>query len=118
MMFDFDAFTLRAKLAYRRCGGSLYSLNDALAVFRYYFDTYEMIMETAHPMISIAQIAGIIEKMPFILDTSAKTCDIMAEDYKLIIDQHFITEYKNCDYNINHFFSGKIRDLRYFEVLY
>ena len=121
MLFDFDRFVISAKLAYRRCGSCAYTLEETLQVFRYYFETYEMIFDTAHPMISIAQIARIMDCMPFVLedgDNSRSTIDISPEDYEAIIDQHFITKYRQCDYNINHFFSGQIRDLRFYEVLY
>ena len=122
MLFDFDRFTIAAKLAYRRNGCSSYSLDDVLQVFLYYFETYEMIFDTAHPMISIPQIAKIIEKMPVVLEddeNSSSLTDISPEDYEAIIDQHFVTKYKRgCDYNINHFFSGQIRNLRYYETLY
>ena len=112
-MFDFERFIIAARLAYRRCSSSAYSLEEVLQVFRYYFETYELIFGEAHPMISIDQIARIITKMPFISDDSI----IAPEDYKIIIDQHFITKYQDCDYNINHFFSGRIREMRYYEIL-
>ena len=121
MLFDFDRFTVAAKLAYRRNGGSSYSLEEVLQVFMYYFETYEMIFDTAHPMISIGQIARIIEKMPVVLEdgeNSSSLTDISPEQYEAIIDQHFVTKYRQCDYNINHFFSGQIRNLRYYETLY
>lgn len=121
LVFDFDRFITNAKLAYRRCGGSLYSFEDVLRVFRYYFETYELIFDEAHPMINIAQIARIIEKMPFILDgdyQSRTMIDIDPDDYETLIDQHFATKYRSCDYNINHFFSGEIRNLRFYETLY
>lgn len=121
MMFDFDRFITAARLAYRRCNCSSYSLNEVLQVFRYYFETYELVFEEAHPMISINQIASIIDKMPFVLDEgeeASQMIDITPEDYKVIIDQHFITNYLRCDYNINHFFSGRIREMRFFETLY
>ena len=121
MLFDFERFIRSVMLAYRRCNSETYSLEEVLQVFRYYFETYEMILEEAHPMISIEQIARIIAKMPFVLDEGQEVShmiDITPEDYKVIIDQHFITEYRRCDYNINHFFSGRIREMRYFETLY
>ena len=117
MLFDFERFTISAKLAYRRCGEGAYSLEDVLHVFQYYFETYEMIFDEAHPAISIAQIARIIDRMPFIFD-GGKMIDISPDEYETIIDQHFNTRYKNCDYNINHFFSGRIREMRYYETLY
>lgn len=122
LIFDFERFTLNCKLAYRRCGGSHYSFEEVLQVFQYYFDTYELVFDEAHPMISIAQIARIIETMPFVDDTrsgnSGGVMEIDPEDYKPMIDQHFVTKYRSCDYNINHFFSGVIRTLRYYETLY
>lgn len=123
MLFDFDKFTISTKLAYRRCEASRYSLDEVLQVFKYYFDTYEIIFNEAHPMISINQIIRIIEKMPCVLADdyeSGNFLDISLEDYRKIIDQHFNTKYNggNCDYNINHFFSGKIRDMRFYEVCY
>lgn len=113
-MFDFESFTRIVKLAYRRCGGSSYTLPEVLQVFRYYFVTYELIFEQPHPFINVSQAAGIIEKMP----RTRNGIPLVPEEYEVIIDQHFITKYRCCDYNINHFFSGQIRDLRYYETIY
>lgn len=128
LIFDFDRFTISVTLAYRRCGGSSCTLPEVLRVFRYYFETYELIFNEAHPAISIQQIANIIDKMPVISDSEYEDeegrrhsidVDLTPEDYKLIIDQHFNTKYQlGCDYNINHFFSGKIRENRYYETSY
>jgi len=117
VLFDFDRFRVSAALAYRRCGGSSYSLQDILEVFRYYFETYELVFEEAHPAISISQIAAMIGEMPHLQDNT-QSIEVSPEDYKLMIDQHFVTKYRACDYNINHFFSGKIRNLRYYETCY
>lgn len=114
MLFDFDRFSISAKLAYRRCCGSAYSLEEVLQVFCYYFETYELVFDEAHPFINIQQIANIIAKMPCTQDGA----NISPDDYESMIDQHFVTQYRRCDYNINHFFSGQIRDLRYYETLY
>lgn len=128
LIFDFDRFTVSVTLAYRRCGGSSYKLPEVLRVFRYYFDTYELIFDEAHPAISIQQIANIIDKMPMVSGVEEEDeegniqlldVELTPEDYELLIDQHFNTKYKRgCDYNINHFFSGRIRELRYYETLY
>ena len=116
MLFDFERFVTAAKLAYRRCESNVFSFNDVLHVFQYYFESYELVFGAAHPMISIDQITQIIEKMPFIDDSGDVI--LTPEDYQVIIDQHFITKYRNCDYNINHFFSGRIREMRCFETLF
>lgn len=121
MLFDFENFTTRVKLAYRRVGHCAYSLEDVLGVFRYYFETFEYLLEEVHPMISIDQIERIIDKMPYLIgeeERNSSIFDIAPEQYKTIIEQHFITNYRRCDYNINHFFSGRIRDLRFYETCY
>ena len=123
MIFDFDRFTISIKLAYRRCEECLYTLEDVLHVFKYYFETYEYILGKEHPAIRLNQIAGIIDKMPYLSRETVGNGgapDILPEDHERMIDQHFNTKYNNgkCDYNINHFFSGQIRELRYHETLY
>ena len=118
MIFDFELFKNRTKLAYRNVKDSPYSFNDVLSVFNYYFETYELIKEEAHPMISISQIESIIEVMPYLLDKSGTVLDIDPDTYEALINQHFGTKYRQCDYNINHFFSGVIRYMRYFETCY
>ena len=44
--------------------------------------------------------------------------DVAPEDYRVLIDKHFATKYRRCDYNINHFFSGRIRLMRWLEEFY
>uniref|UniRef100_UPI003FEF0A49 hypothetical protein n=1 Tax=Gemmiger formicilis TaxID=745368 RepID=UPI003FEF0A49 len=41
--------------------------------------------------------------------------DFVPADYPAMIATHFRTRYRNCDYNICHFFSGSIRYLRFCE---
>ncbi len=74
-----------------------------------------------HPPIRREQIARIMQEMPWI-DEIRKTSDSYIADidpntYKYIIRLHFKTKYRRCDYNINHFFSGRIRELRLYEVI-
>lgn len=38
--------------------------------------------------------------------------------YRAMIDKHFQTQYKNCDYNICHFMTDGIRNNRFHEVCY
>ena len=97
-----------------------YTPDEVLAVFEYYFQKYEDTFGEVHPSIRTEQIQRIIEAMPYIDgdgDSSAGG-DVAAEDYETLIDKHFQTQYRNCDYNINHFFSGDIRLLRFYEELY
>ena len=120
MYFNFPLFKRLAIRAYHNVGGTSFSLDETLYVFEYYFNKYEKTFKQVHPNIRMAQIERIIEVMPYIDNngTSSAGCDIEPSDYETLIDKHFKTQYHNCDYNLNHFFSGDIRLLRFYEELY
>ena len=113
MQFDFSKFQKAVTRIYDK---SPYTLGEVLFVFKEYFKAYEEFVGRAHPRISVTQIRNIIEKMPYICEPYSGIVDISPEYYTDIITQHFLTEYFGCDYNINHFFSGRIRELRLEEV--
>lgn len=119
MKFDFDRFISIVKQVYPGKEGG-YDLNAALSVFQYYFQKYEECMGKPHPPIRASQIISIIQDMPWVYleDRENGNEDIAPEAYKAMIDRHFETQYRNCNYNINHFFSGRIRELRYLETCY
>jgi len=122
MQFDFDTFSKAVKMVYRE---GAYTLDDVLSVFGEYFAAYEEFIGAVHPMLKVGQIKHIMAAMPYLTKDyqSAAPRDIEPDCYPDLIAQHFLTEYKGrdgngCDYNINHFFSGSIRELRYYETLY
>ena len=84
-------------------------------MFAHYFERYEAECGQPHPILKAEQIQRIIEIMPYI---DSEEWGVNADAYPAMIDKHFQTEYRNCDYNINHFFSGDIRALRFFEAYY
>lgn len=127
-MFNYEQFSRRIKIVYEEMAAELeradlmpmaYSLNDVLFVFAKYFALYEKFLGHEHPVVNnVRQIKRIIATMPFIEDDRGEPFDIAAEDYPDLILQHFWTDYsEGCDYNINHFFSGKIRYYKYMETL-
>ncbi|MFV0497242.1 MAG: hypothetical protein ACK5L0_03600 [Candidatus Fimivivens sp.] len=118
MQFDFKVFSAVAARAYQMVDNPAYTLREVLAIFGYYFQKYEETFGQVHPNIRTEQIASIIERMPYIDDEHGRTQDIDPESYQDLIDQHFRTQYRNCNYRINHFFSGSIRTLRYYETCY
>lgn len=117
MLFDFQTFSRLVERVYQ---GGPYTSDEVLWVFEYYFWRYEEEFGRPHPHIRLEQIERIVRIMPFIDRDSigGGMYDIDPEHYKEIIDQHFRTAYRNCDYNINHFFSGQIRELRFYERCY
>ena len=118
MLFDFETFTRIVRRVYPH--GNAYSLQQALSVFYAYFQRYEQRTGRAHPHIRGEQIRAIVEKMPYLDGESmpGRSIELAPEDYPALIEQHFQTEYRHCDWNINHFFSGRIRELRFYEALY
>ena len=117
MLFDFDKFSMITASVYPQ--SSPYSLEEALSVFHYYFKKYEDVTGHPHPPIRAAQIKRLCECMPFLgREISGSIEDIDADCYPVLIDKYFATRYHNCDRNINHFFSGRIRELRFYEELY
>lgn len=114
LLFDFDKFANITARVFPSDGE--YSLEDALSVFKYYFERYEEYTGHPHPPIRADQIVRIIRAMPWLCDGSCVELEPFC--YPPLIDKHFATKYRNCDYNINHFFTGKIRELRFYEELY
>ena len=118
MLFNIELFRHFAARAYAKAEGHPYTLEEVQWVFEYYFWKYEQTFKKIHPNIRMEQIERIISAMPYLDSEVHGPLDIEAEDYKLLIDKHFKTQYRNCNYNINHFFSGDIRMLRFYEELY
>ena len=116
MIFDFETFSKIAANVYRECS-TTYSLEEALAVFRYFFEACERNAGQVHPHIRKEHIRNIIQVMPY-PDTEGLvggTDYLFPEDYPTLIDAYFATRFWDCDYRINHFFSGKVRTFRCFE---
>ena len=116
MQFNFQLFSIIATTAYpKECQ---YTLEQCLEVFRCYFQTYEGYIGRPHPSIKREQITRIMEAMPCIVmeDRVEKLELLDPEDYTFLIDLHFKTQYRECDYNINHFFSGRVREMRLYDV--
>ena len=116
MQFDFGRFSRIAARAYpEECK---YTLEQCLDVFRCYFQTYEDYIGRAHPPIRREQITRIMQDMPCTVmeDRGESLEPLDPEDYMSLIDLHFKTRYLRCDYNINHFFSGRIREMRLYDI--
>ena len=131
MLFDFERFTKLFARAYpvavygrhkQYCGMDcgLYSYDDALAVFKEYFLAYELCTGTAHPQLKRERIVDLIQRMDSCEapeNSPHSEIDIEPENYPDLIRAHFQTKYRNCDYNICHFFSGCIRYLRCWDAV-
>lgn len=113
MQFDFTTF---ASIAARCYDGGPYSLEETLQVFRRYFAAYEAAMGRPHPPIRWQQIRRIMGLMPWLTpQEQAGPPELRPADYPALIDRYFATPLR-CDRNINHFFSGRIRQRRLQEL--
>lgn len=112
---DSEQFKRLCAWIYRTVYTAHFSLDDCVTVFGLYFNAYEDFIGRAHPIPSYRQIATIMEKMPFADEN--RRIDLFPEDYEVLIPAYFLTAFPNCDYNISHFFSGRIREFRYYETL-
>lgn len=119
MLFDFDKFIEIIAQMYSDVDND--DLLRYLRVFQCYFDTYEQFIGKPHPPIRREQIHRIMTNMFTIsnpIDPENEYLIIDEDCYPSMIQKHFKTKYRRCDYNINHFFSGRIRDYRYLETCY
>ena len=112
VMFDFDIFKRIVIKEYKAIGKHPYTIDEVLAIFKYYFNSYQLYMGKEHHYLKPEQIRRIIEEMP-----QCDDFDFEPQDYETLIDSYFETDFYS-DRNINHFFSGQIRELRYYEKLY
>lgn len=117
MLFDFERFEDIAASVYPE---TPYSFEESMSVFKYFFSKYEQVIGSPHPPIRASQIVRICQEMPFIFceDKGGSIADVDADEYPSMIDRYFETEFRNCNYRINHFFSGRIREMRFYEELY
>ena len=96
--------------------GGEYTADQVVDILQYYYRFYEMHRGEQHPRLNYSQLRNIILKLPVV---DSKYYDnkiyIEPEDYPAIIRQYFSTEYQ-CDYRINHFMSGCIREIKLYEL--
>lgn len=93
------------------------TVKNVIHIVEYYYDAYENTFGETHPVISNKAMSGMLDRL---VSGSEKTSDYRfdTEVYEALIDKHFRTQYKNCDYNICHFMTEEIRNNRFYETLY
>lgn len=111
---DFALFTNIVDAVYP---GLYYSKEDCLYVFKAFFDAYKAWRGEDHPPLKDDQIKKLMVSMQYLDGHSDGYPDIDPFMYPDLIDRYFSTPMQNCDYRINHFFSGRIREMRLKEYL-
>ena len=126
MKFDFYYFRELAKRAYTEVvpkeippwrryerGGAWaeYPVDEVLAIFRYYFTLFEEATGKPHLPLNRAQIARIIELMPF--DESKGEAqggaDFEPHEYRAMIKKHFQAQCRDSNRLITQFFANGTR---------
>lgn len=90
---------------------------DKVDAVAYYLQCYEEYMGCKHPNLKAEQWQR-VEQRILKFDGEYDSDDINSEQIRQIIDKHFLTEYRNCDYNILHFVHDKIIGNRFYEECY
>lgn len=82
----------------------------------YYLNTYREYIGKNHPNLKGKQWKEVVYNIFETEDSYGRYIEFNLEEMYKIIDQHFQTDYGECDYNILHFISGDIRLNRYYEI--
>lgn len=94
---------------------------DAIEAIEHYLSLYRQYVGKEHPRLKEAQWDRVVEDLFYVVNEDTGQgfdLDLDLDDSILMdmMDQHFNTTYKNCDYNILHFMIDSIRIRRMYEV--
>lgn len=98
---------------------SPWPLADSLAVLLYFLTRYKQYRGEDHPPVRAEHVRKYIHALPYFYpedEDGTGPSSLEPEDYPTIIYKYFQTEFPGCDYRMAHFFSGEIRELRYYET--
>jgi hypothetical protein len=85
-------------------------------VIHYYLSVYRQYMGKEHPNLPAEQWQGVIHSLFLCEDEYGNDLDIDFDTMKQMIDKHFTTKYKNCNYSILHFNTNGIKLRRFYEI--
>ncbi len=97
-----------------------FTTNDKKDIVTYYTETYENYMQQLHPKLKPSQWQCVDDGLGEIYNEEIGVIFDSPEvdEWKLMIDRHFETEYENCDYNILHFVTDGVKVRRMYESVY
>lgn len=95
---------------------NLYSVDEEVqqSIF-YYLHQYKNYRDKEHPKLTIEQWIRVIDNIMY---CPATEYNLDVDDIEKMIDKHFKTKYKNCDYNILHFISEGVKNNRFYDGVY
>lgn len=103
-------FNETCRRAYGQVSDPGYTLEETLHILQYFFKAYENHRGEPHPPLTVKNLVRIIEALPGELYP-------IGEEYEMLIDAYFGTRYAHCDYRINHFLSGRVREILHYRMM-
>lgn len=88
-------------------------LTNVVNIIKYYYQKYRLVFGEEHPRINQKAMNGVVGRL---LSGTDYIDSIDFEMYQEMIDKHFRTQYKNCDYSICHFMTEGIRNFKAIET--
>lgn len=88
---------------------------EAYGAISHYLLCYEQQFGECHPRLKAEQWQRAVDQILYCDEIGG---DLEVEQIKAMIDQHFCTRYRDCDYNILHFLSDGVKKCRYYERVY
>lgn len=98
-----------------------FSIDDVgvIECVEHYLSLHKDHMGREHPRLKKVQWDSVVENMFYVVnEDSGADFDLDESAVMDMMEQHFKTKYKNCDYNILHFMSDGVRVRRMYEVAY
>mgnify|MGYP000905340865 CR=1 FL=1 len=80
-----------------------------------YLEEYRRTQGKDHPRLKTDQWERVIENIVYCSEIQE---NLSVDEVEKMIDKHFITEYRDCDYNILHFISDDVYNNRFYEEVY
>lgn len=118
--FEFDnskpsASAISFKEAVKRFNPESWAIEN----IEYYLQKYKAETESEHPNLKPEQWERVIGRIVYVEDQRfPREFELLEERFRAVVDQHFKTNYSDCDYNILHFISGQVMVNRVYEVAY
>ena len=113
---DYGIVTGQIETAYKKLTGQgeeLLSFEDTVSVFSMFYDEYLLRTGEPHPRLTQDKIEKAIKALPFYETGDGTIEPIDTDGYERIIPAYFDNNFKNCNYSILHFLSGKNRNNRF-----
>lgn len=94
-----------------------YTLSDDVRqAIEYYLYTYEGYTNQDHHNYKPSTWRYIADQL-LTVELDKETVSLSTDDEAMMIDKHFNTTYKDCNYHLTHYVSDKVRELRYYEMI-